>query len=420
MMSDVCRIEPHLVLVLVLAGCGADSGPPLPIDTPPPSDFVPQPNPKSASMFPEETIAHYALTFPANDWTAVIDTWQDPKWKDPASQAVWEAEKKTHWVHCGFTFEGETAAGAACRLRGNPTDWAYQKKPQLAVRFNHFDKEARFRGLRGVSLEHFNVHAAPVRDRLGMMLMRGAGLPAPRVAHVRVDIDGTDYGIYMAIEPVDREFLEDHFADPGGNLYEGAYIKQTNESDPSTDDMDAIDDLLEAESVGADHGAFVHAMASRMDMAQVLRLMAAESVLPSNDNLSNGSTNFFYYHPPGGLFVAIPWDFDDILSPKNSPATSPLYTFLGYSDEPSKLLALVADIPEWRQAFEDDVVALRDGPHAALAAQAASLCAMLRPEMATDEPWKQQHTLDDFDKDCAAIAEHVADRAAFLKTALGR
>jgi len=47
------------------------------------------------------------------------------------------------------------------------------------VRFNLTNKEGRFRGLRRLNLESFDGAAAPIRDRIGMWVMREAAIDAP-------------------------------------------------------------------------------------------------------------------------------------------------------------------------------------------------------------------------------------------------
>lgn len=387
----------------------------------PDPDFVAGPKAASLAIFDATRLVPIAIDFPEGEWALFESTWKDPKWSQPGVDEAWEASKSSAWVRCSVTVEGETYADAACRPRGSPEGWAKEKKPQIRMKFNEWNKDGRFRGLRSLSLEYQRRDAAPVRDFVAMRLMADAGLPAPRVSHVRLTLDGLDRGVYQAIEPVDHEFLEDHFPDANGNLYEGGYLKKTNEENPSLCDMIAVNDLVALEPLGGPHEAFVAAFTNLVDVDQVLRVMAAESVFPTGDNLSNGSTNFFYYARPDGRFVAIPWDLDGVLQgEEDNMVEVPPYAYDGPADASVKLIALVPEVPTWRAVFEDALVEIRDGQFADLAAWVEARCAMLAPELETDEAWLAEHDASALQDDCASIVQQVEKRTAFLKTALGR
>ncbi|WP_204485480.1 CotH kinase family protein [Archangium primigenium] len=59
--------------------------------------------------------------------------------------------------------------------------------------------------------------------RLGYAFFRALGMPAPRVASVRMFVNGEYWGLYTHVESIDRRFLARWFEDKDGALYEGAY-----------------------------------------------------------------------------------------------------------------------------------------------------------------------------------------------------
>src|SRR6185436_20169429 len=54
-------------------------------------------------------------------------------------------------------------------------------------------------------------------------LCRDAGVPAPRVTHARVWLNGRDLGLYVLKEGFDKPFLVRHFGSAAGNLYDGGF-----------------------------------------------------------------------------------------------------------------------------------------------------------------------------------------------------
>ena len=384
---------------------GADAGPG-PTDLAPAKDgpprTYPSPSPLSVALYAEETIVDYYLTFPPGSWDLLL-TLNGPS--------------ATRWVQCTFTTLGGPVVDAACRRKGNMTDWPYERKPQIIVRFNLLNKQGRYRGLRRFNLESFDGAAAPIRDRIGMWVMREAGLDAPRVNHVRVFKDGALLGVYMNIETEDKEFLEDHFGPMAdtGNLWEGGDQLNTNEVVNDHSRLNALHDLIDAEPLEGDHAAFYAQIASKMDVAEVLREMAAETVLITNDNFSQGSTNFAYYEHPTRGFMVLPWDLDSIITV--APPSTELYAFKGVSTG-SKLRELMNQNPTWKAQFNDHLVDIRDNIMPRAAARAEAVCGQIRAVVATDP--NRTSSIEDFDADCANVKNAILQRIADIRTLLGR
>jgi hypothetical protein len=142
----------------------------------------PSPSPQSIALFDEGTIVDFYVTFSDDAWDQLL-TLTGPN--------------DTRWVPCTFTALGEPVVNADCRRKADIEGWPYEKKPQFIVRFNLTNKNGRFRGMRRFNLEAFDGAAAPIRDRIGMWVMREAGIDAPRVNHVRVFKNGEILGLYM-------------------------------------------------------------------------------------------------------------------------------------------------------------------------------------------------------------------------------
>ena len=62
-----------------------------------------------------------------------------------------------------------------------------------------------------------------LHERVGMALFARLGLPAPREAHARLYVNGDYAGLYSIVEAVDKVFLDRHFAQSNGFLYEYDY-----------------------------------------------------------------------------------------------------------------------------------------------------------------------------------------------------
>jgi len=358
-------------------------------------------SPKSTPLFDEGTIVDFYVTFSDDAWNNLL-TLTGPN--------------DTRWVPCTFTALGDPVVNADCRRKADMTDWPFEKKPQFIVRFNLTNKEGRFRGLRRLNLESFDGAAAPIRDRIGMWVMREAGIDAPRVNHARVFKNGEILGLYMNIEAEDKEFLEDHFpAADDGNLWESGYELKTNEAVNDTARLDALSNLIDNEPLTGDHTEFFNQLAMRMDVRQVLREISAETALITNDNFSQGSTNFAYYEHPTRGFMVLPWDLDSIITV--APADADLYDYQGVSNG-SKLRELMNQNPTWRAQFTDDLVDIRDTVMTRVPELVDEICTQIH-EAVEEDPNRTSST-EDFQADCARVRQAVIDRIAAMKTILGR
>jgi spore coat protein CotH len=176
-----------------------------------------------------------------------------------------------------------------------------------------------------------------------------------------------------------------------------------------------LSDLIEDEPLTGDHTEFFAQLEMRMDVRQVLREMAAETALITNDNFSQGSTNFAYYEHPTRGFIVLPWDLDSIIAP--APVDADLYDYKGVSDG-SKLRELMNQNPTWRAQFTDDLVDIRENIMTRVPELVDAVCTQIQGAV-RDDPNRTSST-EDFQSDCAAVRQAVIDRIAATTTILGR
>jgi spore coat protein H len=107
------------------------------------------------------------------------------------------------------------------RLKGARTFRPVDKKPNFSIKLNEYMPQQLFHGLRRILLNNAIEEKTYVQEFLGQELFRAAGTPTPRVNYARVELNGRDLGLYVLVEGITRDFLERHFGEGKGNLYEG-------------------------------------------------------------------------------------------------------------------------------------------------------------------------------------------------------
>ncbi len=141
---------------------------------------------------------------------------------------------------------GLTAAGAALAA---PVGFRARDGGAFELIIDHVDPRQRLFGVARIELHPFVADPSLFRERIAYQLFREMGLPAPRSAHARLSVGGAFRGLYLAVEAIDRGFLEDRWPGAGeGNLYGDIWPGIASPSDPQR--------ALRAPD-RADHRAFV-------------------------------------------------------------------------------------------------------------------------------------------------------------------
>jgi CotH kinase protein len=196
-----------------------------------------------------------------------------------------------------LTYDGETV-DAMARLKGN---WSWNcSKMQFVVSFNEVDSEARFHGLRKLMFDAAWYDQTILHERLAYPLFEARDLPYSCVNNARLDVNGAYYGLFANLERIDHEYLERHFDEPDGNLYQAGSELKTNEDINDTSRLKALQAARTADEIGA-----------LMNLDQAVAEWAVEAMIPALDNYWAGvEINYYLYDHPTRGFEYLPYDMD--------------------------------------------------------------------------------------------------------------
>ncbi len=201
-------------------------------------------------------------------------------------------------------------------------------KLSMQVGFNTFVPGGRMFGVRKLVLQSCSRDPTCLRERLAYHTFREAGLVASRAVHVTVSVNGGAPSVYLLVEKVDEEYVEDHFEHASGSLYKevwpqhlvaGPYVNalRTNEDSPNVGRLVELATLLSAEPGDAELGSIAEAW---FDVDAVARYLAVHQLVHNWDGVTkvycSGETcqnhNFYLYDDPGsGRVALLPWDLDN-------------------------------------------------------------------------------------------------------------
>jgi len=213
-------------------------------------------------------------------------------------------------------------------------------KPSLRLDFNRYLGEQKFLELSAMILANTVQDPAMLNRRLSMSVFAAMELPAPRVVHARLFVNGEYIGLYEVVEAVEKAFLKRAFGwDSTGKKrrdegylfeykwedgYDWSYFgfdleRYTRLFEPKTHELEApsvlyspIDDMLRTINEVSD-GDFEARVGEYLFLAVFIRHLAVERFISDIDGFLGdwGPNNFFLYRFEGRrLSAIIPWDKD--------------------------------------------------------------------------------------------------------------
>jgi hypothetical protein len=218
-----------------------------------------------------------------------------------------------------------TYTNVAVHLKGRTGSFrGLDDKPALTLDFDKFATAQRFHGLSRIHLNNSVEDPGYLNEAIGAELFRAAGVPAARVTHALVEINGRKLGLYVLKEGFAREFLALHFRRIDGNLYENdptdddrTHMKRNSGSGP--DDGADVQALLAA-AAEPDHARRWQRLQEMLDLDQFLTFMAVEVMAGHRDGYSLAANNYRLYFDPGAQrFAFIPHGMDQLFGRADLP-----------------------------------------------------------------------------------------------------
>lgn len=260
-------------------------------------------------------------------------------WDDLLENAVDET-----YYYADVSYKGVTLEDVAFRAKGNSSLDAVasmnSERYSFKVDMNEYVDGQKLLGLKKFVLNNSYNDPTYMREYIAYELMDEMDVPAPRRAYVNLYINDELHGLYLMVEAVDGEFLEDHYANSEGDMYkpDGTGSDLLWISDDFADytglDVETNDDT-------SDHGAFMNFVYELnygdadevVDYDSLLRYMAVSTSLSNLDSYHGYYAHNYYFYERDGVFTLLPWDFNESFGTFDLGCTNDLREL--YIDEPT-------------------------------------------------------------------------------------
>ena len=289
------------------------------------------------------------------------DDWDSMRFQGRTIEDV-EAEIEEHnfsqpfagvytWFSATVTVDGETRPMTGIRKKGFVGSQS-TTKPSLKLRFDkHVDDQTLLGGMNRMTLNNNRQDPSMLGTCLTYRVFAAAGHPAPRCNYAVVTLNGEPLGLYTHVEEFKKPFRRRHFGNPDGNLYEGTisdfndwlrgtFEKKNNEDEDDWSDVDAV-----VEALSDDTDAGIETLGEIVDLDSFVTFWALEMLVGHWDGYASHRNNFWFYRPPDGKFVFLPWGTDSTFGqfPESHDTDS-------------------SGTPKWKQTRGDIAVRLDDDP----------------------------------------------------------
>ncbi len=232
----------------------------------------------------------------------------------------------------------------AFHLKGMGSFRTVDEKASFAVKFDEFAEGQEYFGLTKLMFNNAVQDPTYMAEWLATVLFRDAGLPAARVTHARVQLNGRDLGLYVVIEAMNKRFLKQQFSSAKGNLYE-AYLRDIDtpleQDNGETIDQSDVRALLTACSI-PDPAERLKSVGKVLDVDKFVSFAAMEVLVGHWDGYTIHTNNYRLYHDPGSdRMVFITHGLDWAFRRPNISIQPPLKSLVGravfQTDEGRKL-----------------------------------------------------------------------------------
>ena len=202
----------------------------------------------------------------------------------------------------------------------------FDDKPSLTLNMDKFNDGQLYRGLDKFHLANSAQDPSYLSELICGELFRAAGVPASRVAHAVLTMNGRGRGLYYVKEGYDKAFLRKHFKNNHGNFYDGGFLRDIDQKldlisgKGDVADQKDVKDLLAAARERDPRKRFER-LEKLLDLDEFVSFLVVEVITWDWDGYPLKCNNYRIYHDPErNKMVFIPSGMDQMYSDPNGPA----------------------------------------------------------------------------------------------------
>lgn len=225
-----------------------------------------------------------------------------------------------------MTIDGALLDSVGLKYKGNSSFTGPGAKKSMKVDLNDYISGQKYDGIKKFNLNNGFKDPTMMREKIALDFFNEIGAPAPRCSYAKVYFNNEYYGLFTLVEEVNKDFLEQRFAENDSNLYKGDphgdlrwkgnilanyygdYSLETNESSNDWKGLfHLIDKLNNTPTIN-----FHDSLESVLYTPHWLKIWAATNLFANMDSYIGSGHNYFIYQKAfDSKFEFIPWDVNE-------------------------------------------------------------------------------------------------------------
>ena len=176
--------------------------------------------PKSSTSSTSIEQPDYITTIFNDDSVIEINIEMDEdSWQEMLDNAASE-----EYTAANITVNGTTYNNVAIRPKGNSslsqlvTDDSTERY-SFKIKLDKYVDGQTLDGLSKLVLNNNMSDTTSMKEYLSYKLLDSLGIPTPACSYAHITVNGEDWGLYLAVEPIEEEFIERNYGSIDGNLY---------------------------------------------------------------------------------------------------------------------------------------------------------------------------------------------------------
>jgi len=125
------------------------------------------------------------------------------------------------YLLANIQIDGKLYENVGVRYRGSKSFKTGAKRNSFNIKINYINKNQNHQGYKKIKLSNALRDPSLLREVMGYEIA-GNYLPTPKAGYSDLMINNVNYGLFVAIEPVDKVFLKKHFGEEKGTLVKAA------------------------------------------------------------------------------------------------------------------------------------------------------------------------------------------------------
>jgi spore coat protein CotH len=198
-------------------------------------------------------------------------------------------------------------------------------RPGLTINMDKFVDGQRFHGLDKFHLCNSAQDPSYLSELICGEMMRAAGIPASRIGHAVVTLNGKKRGLYYLKEGYDHQFMKVHFGTSDGNFYDGGFLRDVDQPLQLISGKNDVKDHADLKALVAaanepDQAKRFEKLEKLLEMDKFISMLVMEVITWDWDGYPLKPNNYRIYHDPKkDKITFIPSGMDQMFAEPNGP-----------------------------------------------------------------------------------------------------